>query len=174
MTSSGYLPLAVGNYWEFKSVRTTGGPVAQRWEVRGTAQLNGHEYYLITAVDVANHTVIDSVYYRESDGDVYSYRRSMGFEELKYKLLANDGDTWNYPYVDGDVMNVTLHVRSLDMPSTTVNDCRSYYFDVDRWADEEHTSTLAPDIGFIREYSDAWGSGIVLSKASIGGNVIQF
>jgi hypothetical protein len=171
---SAYLPLRVGDYWDFKAVNNNLSTIVQHWEVSGTAQLNGHEYYLITKFDAGNHTPIDSMYLREANGDVYTYRRSMGFEELKYKLNANDGDTWTYPYMDGDVMNVTLHVGSLKLASKTILDCRNYYFDVERWADEEHTSTLAPNIGFIREYSDAWGSGIVLSKASIGGNVIEF
>jgi hypothetical protein len=173
-TPSDYLPLRVGDYWDFKGVNTNLNTIVQHWEVSGTAHLNGHEYYLIAKFDAVNHTLIDSMYLREANGDVYTYRRSMGFEELRYKLNANDGDTWTYPLVNGEVMNVTLHVGALEVASKTVLDCRNYYFDVEQWADEEHTSTLAPNIGFIREYSDAWGSGIVLSKASIGGNVIQF
>jgi len=172
--SAGYLPLSVGNYWDFKAVQSSTGSIVQHREVNSIEQLNGREYYLVTSHWTSGNSPIDSVYYRvESDGDVYTYRKSMGIEELKYKILAGDGESWSYP-VDNGVMNVTLHLGTVNTGSKTVDDCKGYYFDVDRWADEEHTDTLAPGVGFIREYSDAWGVGIILSKASIGGTVIEY
>lgn len=173
--STSFLPLEVGNYWDFKSVHSTNGEIVMHREVKGTKQLNGHEYYLLTSQSPQSNTIIDSVYYRiEANGDVYTYRRTMGIEELKYKLFANDGDTWSYPFIDDDVMDVTLHLGKVDTENKTVEDCRNYYFDVPGWADEEHTNSLAVGVGFIREYSNAWNSGMVLSKASIGGSVIDF
>ena len=171
-----YLPLQVGNYWEFTSINTPKDGVVVHREVKGTAQLNGYEYYLIISNSV------DSTYYRvEQNGDVYTYRRGMDNEQLSYKLFAHDGDSWSYTLEDGvggsgrdDVMHVSVNIGSVATERKTVDDCKHYYFDVEQWVDEEHTNTLAPGVGFIREYSDAWGMGMILSKASIGGNVIEY
>lgn len=173
--SSDYLPLEVGNYWDFRGVGTKTNDIVLHREVTGVADLNGHEYYMVISKVPSNATIIDSAYYRiDDDGDVFIYRKSMEIEELKYKLRAGDGDSWSYTYINNDVMDVTLHLGPVDTSSKTVDNCKNYYFDVQQWADEEHTNSLAPGVGFIREYSNAWGSGIILSKASIGGSVIEF
>ncbi|MGC3943577.1 MAG: hypothetical protein QM762_03410 [Chryseolinea sp.] len=173
--SSNYLPIEVGNYWDFSGVNAKTNEIVMHREVTGVANLNGHDYYLIVSKVPSNSSIVDSAYYRQdNDGNVYTYRKSLGIEELKYKLNAIDGDTWSYPFVDDDEMDVTLNVGAIEMPSRTVENCKNYYYNVVQWADEEHTNSLAPGVGFLKEYSNAWGSGLILSKAWIGGNVIEF
>jgi hypothetical protein len=173
--SSEYLPLEEGNFWDFKAVKGSTNEVVQHREVKGTALINGREYYLIISSAQAGQPWLDSAYYRvESNGNVYVYRRSAASEELKYKLFAGDGDTWSFEVNNDDQMDVTVHVGAVTTGATTIDDCKAYYFDVKEWADEENTVTLAPGVGFVREYSDAWGMGIILTKASIGGNVVEY
>jgi hypothetical protein len=45
---------------------------------------------------------------------------------------------------------------------------------VSEWADEEYTTTLAKGIGFVQEYSNAWGLGQVLESATINGRKYDF
>jgi len=177
-SSTSYLPLEVGNYWEFKPLDVAMEDVLLHREVVGMADINGHEYYLITSryVETEGRSpgYVDSTYYRvQSNGDVYTYRKGMAIEELRYKLLAADGDGWSYPFIDGQ-MHVTVNVGTVQTELNTVDGCKHYYFDVEQWADEEHTNSLAPGVGFIREYSNAWGLGMILIKASIGGSVTAF
>lgn len=174
--SAGYLPLEEGNYWDFKDINAKRSGVVLHREVRGLTRVNGREYYLVTSGSASTGSYIDSAYYRtEANGDVYLYRKGTTEEVLKFKLFAREGDTWTYPASDNDeVMNVSVHIGPVDAGSTTVDNCKNYYYNVNEWADEEHTITLAQGVGFIREYSDAWGTGMYLSKASIGGLVTQY
>src|SRR5690349_4995133 len=85
--SGSYLPLEVGNYWDFSGVNAATDDIAIHREVKGIATLNGHEYYLVISGMPSNKSILDSAYYRVDDQqNVYTYRRSMGIEELKYKL----------------------------------------------------------------------------------------
>ena len=173
--SSNYLPLEVGNFWDFKATNGPTDAVVQHREVKGTAFVKGQKYYLVISSGQSGQSWVDSVYYRvETNGDVYTYRRRTDSEELKYKLFAGDGDTWSYVIADDDKMDVMVHIKTVATGAATIEDCKAYYFDVEQWADEEETITLAPGVGFFREYSDAWGLGIVLTKASIGGSVFEY
>lgn len=172
--STDYLPLEIGNYWDFKSVNGASEDVVQHREVKSVVQMNNSEYYLVTSSYPDSQGAVDSAYYRVGDdGNVHVYRRTADREELRFKLLAGAGDAWTYPAFD-DVMTVTTSVGPLQMKGGTVENCKHYYYNVDTWADEEHTITLGPGIGFVREFSNAWGQGIILTKASIGGSVTEY
>lgn len=173
--SASYLPLEVGNYWDFKSTDSDAGNIVQRREVKGVEKFNDHEYYLVTSSYSDSQGAVDSAYYRiGADGDVYVYRRTADREELRFKLLASDGEAWTYPVFDNDVMKVTTKVGPLQMRKGTLENCKHYYYNIENWADEEHTITLGPGVGFIREFSNAWGHGVILVKASIGGSVTEY
>src|SRR5690349_3127127 len=74
--STSYLPLQVGNYWEFKWIGATPNSSVIHREVVGKADLDGREYYLLTSREAPSQQWIDSVYYRvESNGDVYTLRK---------------------------------------------------------------------------------------------------
>lgn len=172
--ASDYLPLEVGNYWEFKALGADAEEIVEHREVTGMANVNGRDYYAVVS-QFHQTDEKDTVFYRIDDGlNVYTYRTGMENEQLKYKLLAEDGETWSYPMTVDDTMDVTVHIETVETPVRRIKHCKSYYFDARRWADEEHTTTLAAGVGFLKEYSNAWGMGKILSKASIGGNVIGF
>lgn len=174
-STSGYLPLEVGNYWDFRNAAGTSQQVTYHREVKGKAQLNGHEYYLITSHAVDQPSTADSLYYRvEENGDVYTWRRNWTNEMLQYKLAADDGDKWSYLMDEGDTMEVIMTTTTLDAGSRNISDCKAYHYNAPNWADEEYTVTLARGIGFVREFSDAWGMGMTLAKASIGGSVFEY
>lgn len=174
--SNSYLPLTEGNYWEFKAIHAKSNAVVLRREVRARAQVNGREYVLVTSGSPSTGSYVDSLYYRtEANGNVYTYRKGTSDEVLAFKLFAEDGEVWKYQASDGDdMMNVTVHVGTVEIGSASLDNCKSYYYDVDAWVDEEHTITLAEGVGFVREYADAWGTGMYLSKASIDGYVVEY
>jgi hypothetical protein len=69
---------------------------------------------------------------------------------------------------------MTLSELSKNVGNREVERCKDYSFNVHQWADEEYTYTLAPGIGFLREFSDAWGAGQELKSARINGQLIEF
>ena len=76
--------------------------------------------------------------------------------------------------MDDDEVTISLSVSTLDIGNKTLKNCKAYYYDVDNWADEEYTVTLAKGIGFVKEYSNAWGNGALLKSATINGRKIDF
>jgi len=172
-----YLPLEVGNYWNFK---TTGGSPTQvdlHREVVSLVTINNNQYYLlVNSLLDANQVYKDSTYYRiEDNGFVYTYRKSQpDFEENPFRLNGTNHDTWTFPMQGKDQTQMTLTFGSLWLGNVEIADCKSYFFNVPKIADEEYTITLAPGIGFVKEYSDAWGVGQVLQSARINGQVFKF
>ncbi|HTE34321.1 MAG TPA: hypothetical protein VK666_28270 [Chryseolinea sp.] len=172
-----YLPLEIGNYWDFVAIGGVGGQqsIVEHREVMGKTFLSGHEYFLMVSErPTAGDPFIDSVYYRVADnGYVYTYRTNFPGEAQDFRLNGKDGDEWTYTYVDWET-NIKLTASSLDINSNTISNCKNFYRDVRQWADEEYTITLAPDVGFVKEFSNAWGGGQVLKSARIGGRLVNF
>lgn len=176
--SNDYLPLTIGNYWNFKSVGYAGERLTEHREVKDYVTLNGKEYYLVVSTplsDVASDQYRDTSYYRiDNAGFVYVYRKSIGLEENRYRLNAKDGDTWTYDFIDNYIATMRLSELSKKIGDAEVEHSKDYSFDVEQWADEEYTYTLAPGIGFLKEFSDAWGGGQELKSARINGRYIEF
>jgi hypothetical protein len=175
-----YLPLNVGNYWNFKSIGLSQGPggseIQFHREVASIVTINHHEYYLlIDTSPINNNTYKDSSYYRiDTNGFVYIYRKARpDFEDNLFRLNGNDHDTWSFPVEGGDHAQITLGVGSVTLGHVTLTNCKGYQYDVPNWADEEYSVTLAPGIGFVREYG-AWGFGQILTSAKIDGQVFNF
>jgi hypothetical protein len=172
-----HLPLQVGNYWDFQSFGNSQTGTQVHREVAALTTINDHEYYLLinSAVN-GEYSYKDSSYYRIDDqGFVYIYRKNTGtLEDNRFRLNGKDGDAWSYPYQDNGEAHVNLSVSSLTIGNKEVANCKSYYFDIPSWADEEYTITLAPGIGFVKEYSNAWGLGQTLQAAKIDGQVFTF
>src|SRR6185369_5376389 len=108
-----YLPLRVGNYWDFETISLSPGQIPNQIhrEVASVVTINNHQYYLLISTSTNNdYTYIDSSYYRvNNDGYVYIYRKSSpGFEDNRFRLNGNDHDTWSYPVETGDEAQVTL------------------------------------------------------------------
>jgi len=172
-----YLPLQIGNYWNFKSINEPGNNTFVHREVVRISVIDNREYYLL--VDSARYgdTIYkDSSYYRvASDGNVFVFRKNQsGLEDNRFRLNGNDGDTWSYQRGDDGKVTISLSVSTLTINNKEIKNCKGYYLDVERWADEENTVTLAPGIGFVKEYSDAWGMGWVVESARINGQNFNF
>jgi len=174
-----YLPLKIGNYWNFQATGPSQGQstIQIHREVASLVTINNHEYYLlITSSSGNNYTYQDSSYYRiDSNSFVYIYRKSNpNFEDNRFRLNGDDHDTWSFPVEGNDDAHITLTVGSVTLGNVELTKCKSYFYDVIQWADEEYTITLAPGIGFVKEYSNAWGLGQVLTSAKINGQVFSF
>jgi hypothetical protein len=174
-----YLPLKIGNYWNFQTTSHSQGQSSTQIhrEVASIVTINNHEYYLLVTSSTNNsYTYQDSSYYRiDSNGFVYIYRKSNpNFEDNRFRLNGDDHDTWSYPVEGSEQAHITLTVESVTLDNIELNKCKSYFYDVTQWADEEYTIILAPGIGFVKEYSNAWGLGQILKSARIDGQVFNF
>ena len=176
--SNDYLPLVVGNYWNFKGTGFVSGELVEHREVVDYVTLNNMEYYLLVSTHLSpvwSGNYKDSAYYRiDNNGFVYVYKKSIDIEENRYRLNAKDGDTWSYDFVDQYVADMTLRETSKHVGKIEFTNCKDYSFNIVQWADEEYTYALAPGIGFLREFSDAWGGGLELKSARIDGQEIEF
>lgn len=172
-----YLPLSVGNYWEFSDLGPSPGPsvISEHREVMGRITLNSYEYFLVVSTrQFVDGPFVDSLFYRIADnGYVYTYRKNYSDEAQDLRLNGLDGDSWTYNYLDEET-RVTLTETSVDLSSGPVANCKNYYRDTIQSADEEYTISLAPGIGFVKEYSNAWGLGHILKSARINGVVRTF
>lgn len=170
-----YLPLEVGNYWEFVSLSTQDESIIEHREVVGKEAIGDYMYYLVVSTwpPISSRST-DSVYYRiSSNGYVYKLRKDGTGEVQEIRLNANDGETWAYTHLDYETV-ITCSEVEIDLGTKSITGCKSYFLDVSQMADEEYTIVLAPRIGFAREYSNAWGGGNRLKKARIGGAIRSF
>ena len=175
--TSSYLPLKIGNYWEF--VNTPEYPPAtytQRTEVTRVVSFNNNEYFeLVNIYKAGDNTSRDTTYYRiTSQGYVYTWRKSSTVEENPMRLYADDSDSWKYEtsYDAEDTITVD-EIDDLAVRQTKLDDCKSFNYDIEQMADEEHSTVLAPGIGFVKRIS-GWGISSELVKASINGKVYTF
>ncbi len=177
-TNQSYLPLKIGNYWNFQSIRQSpDNEIKIHREVVSLVTIDKHEYYLlINSSTNGSNTYQDSSYYRiDRNGFVYVYRKSRpNFESNPFRLNGNDHDTWSYPMEGNDEAQMLLIVEPITVGNINLSPCKSYFYNVVRMADEEYTITLAPGIGFVKEYSNAWGFGQILTSAKINGQVYKF
>ena len=139
--SDDYLPLAIGNYWEFKGTGFVSNELVEHREVVDRVNLNNMEYYVLESTHLATSwsgAYKDSAYYRiDNDGYVYVYRKSLGFEENRYRLNGKDGDTWSYDFIDQYIADMTLREVTRNIGKVYFDNCKDYSFDVEQWADEE-------------------------------------
>lgn len=173
--SNSYLPLKVGNYWEFVSTSLE-GKYATRTEVTRTVNLHNQEYFeLVTMHQFGDAASIDTLYYRiEKNGYVYTFRKNWTIEENPIRLYADDGDKWTYETNYNDEAAITTSiVDDLEIGGEELDNCKAFYFDIEHAADEEYTTYLAPRIGFVKYFS-GWGLGSRLTKASVNGKVYTF
>jgi hypothetical protein len=176
--SKNYLPLEVGNIWIFRSLNDNDYKNFKR--VTGHVTLDDLVYAEIVSgrfdADVnTDDSTYDTTYYRvDDDGRVYFRRKNSAAEENRFSLHAVDGDTWTYTIENNYTVTISLSVVSLKLKNKNLRDCKAYSYDISQWVDEEHTTTLAKGIGFVQEYSNAWGWGQVLESATINGRKFNF
>ena len=177
MSANRYLPLGVGNYWEFVTLNAlpNDNMVIEHREVVGMETIDKVQYFTVVSTWPPSSSVpSDTVYYRiEANGYVYKRRKGDGGEIQEFRLNADDGDSWSFIYYDYNTI-VSCEKIDIDLGSESVRNCKSYYRDVEQMADEEFTYVLAPRIGFAVEYSNAWGGGQRLKRAKVNGTTYSF
>lgn len=171
--SNSYLPLEVGNTWRFNSNMSDRDHFKR---VIAEVNLNNHVYaQVVSGWYNPGEFINDTIYYRVDDrGFVYSRRKNSSNEENNFRLNAQDGDTWTYSAENDFIVAITLSVVNLHIGKKNLGNCKAYFYNAERWADEEHTITLAKGVGFVKEYSNAWGIGHTLKSATINGRQFNF
>jgi hypothetical protein len=174
--TNSYLPLKIGNYWEFVNTPEVGIQYSQRTEVTRMVSFNNNEYFeLVNILKSGDQTSRDTTYYRIThQGYVYTWRKDWTVEENPLRLYADDGDAWTYETdYDAEAVITVDEIDDLEIGEEKLDDCKSYSFDIEQWADEEHSIVLAPGIGFVKKLS-GWGISSQLAKASINGKEYTF
>jgi hypothetical protein len=172
-----YLPLAVGNHWNFRAVGWDNDRTIQHREVVDEVEIDTKKYFLLVSISfpIEGPTYKDSAYYRiDTNGYVYVFRKDAGPEANLYRLGSKDGDSWTYKTANGDDVIMRVSEVNKDIDVAVVRHCKDYSFDAVQWTDDNYTYTLAPGVGFLKEYSDAWGGGLVLKSANINGKEIEY
>ena len=174
ISSNSYLPLEVGNTWIFRSMQNINDPKTFK-KVIAEVTLENRVYAQVISGRYPDDIIYDTTYYRvEDNGFVYSRQKNSADEENRFRLDASDGDAWTYPTAGNYTASITISFIDLELKTKNLRNCKAYYFDIPQWIDEEYTTTLAKNIGFVREYSNAWGLGRVLESATINGRKFKF
>ena len=166
-----YFPLGVGDIWEYEN---------QTREVIGTESINGREYKRVEVKYYRADTVYSTheLYYRKKNVyKVYQVNNDKSDEFLFADFSRKDGESWTYDIQmrDEDKWNVTVRTDiDFDFGDLVLNNCKSFYYDVPNWVDEEHAITFAPGIGEISSVLLGCGLGDTLRKATINSVQYQF
>ena len=175
--SSNYLPLEVGNVWIFRALQNN-SDYKNFKKVTAEITLDDLVYAEVVSgrlyPDDIDDSTYDTAYYRvDNNGHVFFRQKNSLAEQNIFRLNAGDGDTWSYPIENSETVVITVSLIDLELSNKNLRNCKAYYFDVDKWVDEEHTTTLAQGIGFVKEYA-VWGTGHVLESATINGREFNF
>ena len=147
-----------------------------RTEVTRVVSLNNNEYFeLVSFQKSGDQNYRDTTYYRiTQQGYVYTWRRGWTVEENPLRLYADDGDDWKYETNYDAEANITVdEIDDLELGDRELDNCKSFSFDIEQWADEEHSIVLAPRIGFVQRLV-GFGISSRLVKASVNGKEYTF
>jgi hypothetical protein len=156
-STSQYLPLETGNYWQFEHDTA-------KMQVVGTQILNHKNYYLIRYHE-------DTTFYRVENARIYVMVPGQQ-ESAKFRLDTRVNGAWTFGAYIVKLMSKT--------DTVTINDekipgCYGFYFDVPVMVDEEYSIWLAPGIGFIQQTcGECLYQTRKLVEARIGGQIIDF
>lgn len=157
-----YMPLETGNYWKLGNF--------PKWSVTGMKTINGKEYYERVDINGTDYVRVEQnkVFY------IPASTRDSAFEEaVMFDGNAKVNDKWNF-----FEWEVTLksESESLVIGDTTINNCRKYYFNIPKMADEEYNLWLAPGIGYIQYQclGECISTIMKLEEARIGGIIPAF
>lgn len=172
-----YFPLEVGNNWEYIPISQAGDLLSVNVEIPSTATIDDHEYYLMVTryVYTGVTNIGDSSYYRINSSGYVFVRTTSGLEEAnRFRLAAAEGETWTIeapPFKD--FVATAGGTSPVDINTITIENCKSYVFDLPRFIDDEHSLILAPRLGIIRKFFGE-GANLVLKQATIGGVEYNF
>ncbi len=155
--SANYLPLEVGNYWEFD--------YSQKKEIVGEKTVNGKSYFVLV-------TGNDTAYYRVENYKVYVIEWGASAETMEFNLGGKLNSSWKY---NSYTVKLASKNDTITINGKKITNCYRFYFDIPDAIDDEHDIWLAPGIGFIQ--SDCWECPypvLKLNKARIGGESIEF
>jgi hypothetical protein len=181
---SSYFPLHVGDRWEYESVNVE-DPTVYLYitnvirEITGTAVIDGDTYYIVKGSysyhpSHQREPIEHSLYYRLWDnGFIYTHDIQTGTKGNPYRLGASDGERWKVSTTSGQGVISVDEIETFELGNATVESCKIFYFDIERLADDEHASVLAPGLGSIAE-TGAWGVNLRLKKATINGQEFEF
>src|ERR1700755_2012978 len=115
-----YLPLQVGNYWDFQRMdQPQVTPLIHR-EVIANVEMDDFKYYLLVTT-YGDQSAKDSSYYRiDSNGSAFIYRKNQSKEDNRFHLNGKDGDEWSYPFEQNDEAHVKLSVGSMAIGNKTL------------------------------------------------------
>lgn len=160
-----YLPLEVGNYWEYKTTSTSINNT-ERYTTEATVILNNKTYWPIRSnfpnspVSYRRKGTDGKIFYKDTDGDEY----------VKFNLNLNEGEEWQYKQGNNEALwtaRLVSKSTSIKLKEYTFENCYHFYYDIPEYADEEHQIILAPGIGIVRFGSSSVGN-IDLVTAKVG------
>ena len=152
-----YLPLEVGNYWQLDNLN--------KKEIVGTKLIDNKTYYLLTILN-------DTMYYRIENDQVFVIEQTEP-PSIKFDLSAEVNDTWNF---NPCIVKLISKTDTIIINNHKIINCYQFYFDIPDMIDEEHSTWLAPGIGFIQEqcFGECLHQFYKLDKARIGGQEIEY
>ncbi|MFC1476689.1 hypothetical protein ACFL5S_01855 [Fibrobacterota bacterium] len=167
--SPDYLPLSIGNEWNFICTDAWQG-IKYHIEITDTVTIKDNLYYAFKV------NAQERKYLLRNDGSecIFTYD-SLGDRKL-YDFTLDDGA--QYQFIDNiisgkvDTFSVTVQTEDISVPAGTFTG-KSFFFDIPLMCDEEYSKCFAKGVGFIfkRQYgtSEATAS---LTYAIIDGEVI--
>lgn len=142
--TSDFLPLSVGNYWEFE--------LSGKYRVKESQTIDDKEYFQIT------NDFGTSSFYRKQGNKIFVKELSLnGKEEMKFDIAARTNETWTY-----GAGYVTLVSRDaiIKIGEDVVDSCLEFRFHNDKLMDFGSEVWLAPGVGFIQQTcQECFGSG---------------
>lgn len=167
------LPLQVGNYWLMKNIsepsQGTGDELKKY--IDAEVLLGTRSYFRMVNrwTFAGGGSDFDTTYYRIGErGFVYERNADSAHEMNVFRLYASEGEQWVY----GSGLITLTSIDKHTVFETAINNCRFYFFDAPEIVDEETTTVLAPDIGFVGIYTFA--SNLQTFEASVYGEVHHF
>jgi hypothetical protein len=166
-----YFPLNIGDTWQYRN---------SIQKVSSSEIINNKEYKVKLIENYHADTLYNTSkeYYRVKNGKVYRLYNDQSDEFLYVDFTRSENESWKYKNEGSkdDYWKVVPSANfEFEFPNgTKLDDCRSFYYDMEGWVDDEHQVTFAPGIGEINSSSLAWGIGDTLQKAQINGVNYQF
>jgi hypothetical protein len=168
---SSYFPLQVGYQWEYEPIRTDLPYLtAATFTVISQETKFGKTYFAMERRFERQNGFLssDTIFYRvDSEGFVFELSGSDEVERNRFRLGANQGDTWEMESGAEQKYVVTTSISDVTLAGGVLSDCKSFSYDIPQWADEEHYIILAQGIGIV-QHGNAWGFDFKLKRAQLG------
>lgn len=144
-TMACYLPMNVGNVWNYRYALPDSG-LAMRNEIFDTTRIDGKLYY-------AFGTNSEYPYLIRADSLNRIWRRTQQGEVLWFDTTLDDSATYQVAFFTGDPLYTVTVRRNITIETFAgqFTGCIEFFFDIPEHYDEEQWFTLAPNIGIVSE-----------------------